>query len=390
MRNEDINQGETSDSKDNTQGEATINSHPKEPIYYTATITAIGDVLAHDSVYQDAAIGNNHYDFTNMFKNVKPYIKNADIAVANSESIIGGQEIGLSSYPRFNSPYELGDALKDTGIDVVNIANNHTLDRGEQAIRNATKHWNELGITYVGASTTKEEAKKIKTITRNNITFAFLGYTYGTNGIPIPEGKDYLVNYIDKEKMKSDIKRAKEISDVVVLNLHTGEEYVREYNQTQEKIAQLASDLGVDIIFSHHPHVLEPVKWYEGVNGNKTFVIHSLGNFLAAQDPLYCRIGAILQLEVTKQVSFDATGKESSNIRISNPQLLPTFIKFDNWSNYEILPMYQLSNNELNNAQIIYNEVKNHMKQYVPNLQFIEQQGVISTSSSQKYFVKNP
>lgn len=104
---------------------------------------------------------------------MKPYIERADITVANSESIVGGQEIGISSYPQFNSPYELADILKAVGVDVVNMANNHTLDRGEQAIQNATNYWRELGIEYVGAATSQEEAEQIKTLTVNNITFSF-------------------------------------------------------------------------------------------------------------------------------------------------------------------------------------------------------------------------
>lgn len=346
---------------------------PKDPVQYTASISAIGDILAHNSVYEDAQTGPNEYDFTKMFAKVKPYLESADITIANSESIIGGKEIGLSSYPQFNSPYELGDALKEAGIDVVNLANNHTLDRGEQAIYNATNHWQTLGITYVGASSSKEESEIIKTMTVNNITFAFLGYTYGTNGLVVPTGKEFLVNYIDEEKIAMDIERAKELSDVIVLNIHIGNEYVREYNDYQDRIAQLAADHGAHIVFAHHPHVLQPAKWYEGVNGNKTFVIHSLGNFLAAQDQLYCRIGAIMQLDITKTIVYDITDNEMTSIELSNPTILPTYTNFHNWRNYEILPMYQLTNEVVSNAQGMYEDTKQHLSQYDLDLKFTEE-----------------
>lgn len=303
---------------------------------------------------------------------MKPYLENADITVANSESIIGGKELGLSSYPKFNSPYEIGDTLKDAGVDVVNMANNHTLDRGEAAIVNATNYWNQLGITYVGTAISEEEAEQIKTITKNNIVFSFLGYTYGTNGLVAPVGKEYFVNYIDLEKMKSDIERAKEVSDVIVVNLHMGVEYERHFNEEQQQIAQSLADFGAHIVFAHHPHVLQPAKWYEGEKGNKTFVIHSLGNFLSGQDQLYRRIGAILQLDVKKTVFYDVAGKEISKVEILNPQLLPTYVKFHNWRNYEILPLYRLTNHELANAYEIYEEIKSHMTQYLPELHFIE------------------
>lgn len=344
----------------------------KKPEHFTATISAIGDILAHSPVYKEAYIGNNQYDFTEMFTLVKPYIERADITVANSESIVGGQELGVSSYPQFNSPYELAEILKDVGVDVVNMANNHTLDRGEEAILNAANYWNELGIEFVGAAKSYEESQTIKTLTVNNITFSFLGYTYGTNGLVVPEGKEYLVNYIDEEKMIQDIQKAKEISDVVVLNLHIGDEYSRSQNDYQEKIAQLAADNGVHIIFAHHSHVLQPVKWYTGVDGNQTFVIHSLGNFLSSQDKLYRQIGAVLELEVEKTISYNGEGNEHTLIEVKNPKLLPTYVKFTNWKDFKIIPMYQLTNDSLPNAASIYDEIKMHMSQYVQEIEFIE------------------
>lgn len=345
---------------------------PKDPEYYSATISAIGDILAHSPIYKDASIGNNQYDFSKMFTQVKPYIERADITIANSESIVGGQELGLSSYPQFNSPQELADILKDVGVDVVNMANNHTLDRGEQAILNAANYWEKLGIEYVGAARSAKESQQIKTLTVNNITFSFLGYTYGTNGLRVPEGKEYLVSYIDEEKMVKDIQKAKEIADIVVLNLHIGDEYSRTQNEYQEKIAQLAADNGVHIIFGHHPHVLQPVKWYTGVKGNQTFVIHSLGNFLSSQDKLYRQIGAVVELEVNKTITYDSDGNANTMIELKNPKLLPTYVKFDNWKDFEIIPMYQLTNDHLPDAKTIYDEIKTHMSQYVPNIEFIE------------------
>lgn len=360
-------------AKDNTEVENEVEIvEPKEPENYHATISAIGDILIHNSLYEDAQIGNGQYDFSEMFAQVKPYLERADITVANSESIIGGQEIGLSSYPAFNSPYEVGDILKEVGVDLVNMANNHTLDRGEKAILNATNYWDQLGITYVGAAKNEKEAKKIKTLTANGIVFSFLGYTYGTNGIPIPDGKDYLVNYIDEEKMIQDIQAAKEISDVVVLNLHIGDEYHRLPNEYQEHIAQLAADNGATIIFAHHSHVLQPVKWYTGVNGNQTFVIHSLGNFLSGQNEIYRQIGALVEVEVFKTIEYDRNGDASTLIEVKNPKLLPTYVEFENWRDYQVIPMFQVTNDILPDAQYFYNDIKSHMSQYVSDLEFIE------------------
>src|SRR5699024_4302595 len=121
-----------------------------------------------------------------------------------SESIIGGSKLGVSTYPAFNSPYELGDAMKDAGIDVVTMANNHTLDRGTQAIKNAIHYWDKIDMPHTGSFLSKKTRNEVLTVQRNHIDFSFLAYTYGTNGISVPEGKDYLVNYIDWPQMKKD------------------------------------------------------------------------------------------------------------------------------------------------------------------------------------------
>ena len=227
-------------------------SDPKTSV---VSMASVGDVLIHNSVYEDAQVGDT-YDFKPMFRLIQPYIEQADIAIANSETIIGGSELGLSSYPTFNSPYELGNDLKAIGFDVVSMANNHTLDRGEKAIQNAINHWNKIGVIQTGASRNDKERQEIRTLTKNGITFSFLSYTYGTNGIPIPDGKNYLVNLIDKDQIKKDVKAAQAVSDVVVASMHFGNEYEKMPNDSQKSMAQYLADLGVDIILGAHPHVL--------------------------------------------------------------------------------------------------------------------------------------
>src|SRR5699024_4256921 len=120
--------------------------------------------------------------------------------------------------------------------------------------------------------------------------------------IPVPDGKDYLVNLIDKELMKEDIKKAKEQADAVVLSLHFGNEYERMPNEGQKELVQLAADHGVDVVIGHHPHVLQPIDWVEGEDGNKTLVAYSLGNFLSGQDEFYRRIGGIFKFSIQKTI----------------------------------------------------------------------------------------
>lgn len=146
-------------------------------------MSAVGDILIHGTLYGDARTESG-YDFTPMFNKVQPFLASSDIAFANSESIIGGSEIGVSTYPSFNSPFEVGDAMKEAGIDVVAMANNHTLDRGRRAIENALGHWRKLGVVTTGSYLSADEREAIPTIERNGIVFSFLSYTYATNGIP--------------------------------------------------------------------------------------------------------------------------------------------------------------------------------------------------------------
>ncbi|SES97014.1 poly-gamma-glutamate synthesis protein (capsule biosynthesis protein) [Oceanobacillus limi] len=256
------------------------------------TISAIGDLLIHRPVYNDAKVEGG-YDFTPMLKRVKPYLNHSTISIANQETMIGGEKLGLSSYPQFNSPTEVGDALKWAGVNVVSLANNHTLDRGEEAIQRAIEHWEQIDMMYTGAYKDEKDRENIRVMeTDEGISVAFLSYTYGTNGIPVPVGKDYLVNIIDRELIAMEIAEAKDKADVVVLSLHFGNEYERMPSQEQKDLVQFAADQGVHVVLGHHPHVLQPLERVTGENGNETLVAYSLGNFLSGQDEFYRRIGA--------------------------------------------------------------------------------------------------
>ncbi|CQR48283.1 Capsule biosynthesis protein CapA [Paraliobacillus sp. PM-2] len=333
------------------------------------TLAAVGDILIHDRVYNDAK-GTEGYHFMPMLEKVQPYLSQPTITTANQETMIGGEEIGLSSYPRFNSPVAVGDALKTVGVDIVSLANNHTLDRGEQAIQRAISHWNNINMPYVGSYHSQEDSEKVRVIhTEEDISLSFLGYTYGTNGIPTPDGKEYLVNRINRKAIAKDVKKAKKVSDVVVLNLHFGNQYERMPNEKQKDLVQYVADLGVDVVFGHHPHVLQPMEWIEGEKGNRTFVIYSLGNFLSGQDEFYRRIGGMVQLTIQKE--WDK-GKE--RITLHSPKFLPTFVDFteESESDYQVIPMYQLTDEQLTDHEKHYKEMQQHLSQWMPELTFIE------------------
>ncbi|MFD1778015.1 CapA family protein [Fredinandcohnia salidurans] len=331
-----------------------------KPFTTSITLAAIGDILIHSTVYNDAKTDNG-YDFKPMISNVKDLLENADITIANQETIVGGTEIGLSTYPSFNSPYEVADAFKDAGVDIVSIANNHTLDRGEKAIISATNYLNKIGMEYTGGYQSPEDKSRIRVLDQNGIKIAFLSYTYGTNGIPVPKGKDHLVNLIDMELIKKDIKAAKEIADLVSVSMHWGNEYQLLPNDQQKQLAQQLADEGVDLIIGHHPHVLQPMDWLTGKDGNQTFVIYSLGNFLSGQMWDYKDIGGVLKVEIVKEVK----SKDESIIRIQNPQFTPTFVSNSHNRNFKVVPLENAGAVGLSNASSKYDEMTNHMNQWL-------------------------
>ncbi|MCF6138514.1 CapA family protein [Pseudalkalibacillus berkeleyi] len=354
------NETQPSPKAENNQTEKTEPPPIKEPKEVTtyASLMAVGDILIHARVYNVAAIGSQQYDFKPMLENVKPFLEKGDITIANQETMIGGSALGVSTYPRFNSPYEVGNALKDAGVDLVTIANNHTLDRGEKAIMNALDHWDSIGMAYTGSYRSEEDRSDLRLLEKNGIEFSFLSYTYGTNGIPVPESKPYLVNLIDADQIKTEVEKAKKLSDVVVLSLHFGNEYERLPNEQQKFLANEAASAGADIIIGHHPHVLQPPEWITWPDGKKTFVIYSLGNFLSGQRGNYKDIGGIVKIGVQKVVKG-----EQETITVQDPAFLPTWVD----RSYLIHPMYQLKD-----KQNHYNEIKQHMSQWMPEIEFIE------------------
>jgi poly-gamma-glutamate capsule biosynthesis protein CapA/YwtB (metallophosphatase superfamily) len=332
----------------------------EKPVEKTTSLTlaAVGDILIHDTVYNKAKQPSGAYNFTANFLPVKTYLTQPDITIANQETMIGGIQFGLSSYPSFNSPQEVGDALKENGVDLVTLANNHTLDRGEKIILSALNYWNEIDVMYTGAYASPDDQQTIRLMKKNDITVSFLSYTYGTNGIPVPTGKDHLVNLIEAEKIKNDIQRAKSLSDVSIVSLHFGNEYERMPNDFQKGIVKIVTEAGGDIIIGHHPHVLQPVNWETASDGSKTFVAYSLGNFLSGQRREYKDIGGIIQLTVSKRVKGEET-----KIDLHEPKFLPTYVD----RSFVIHPM-----KDLPQMKKSYDEIKAHMKQWVPELNFFE------------------
>jgi len=325
----------------------------------TVKIGAIGDILIHDTVYEDAFV-NLGYDFKPMLSNVKEYLTEPDLLLANQETLLGGEEIGLSSYPSFNSPVEVGEALIDAGVDIVSNANNHSLDKSEKGVLASLKNMEATGLPYVGSYKDDADKQELRILNKNGINVSYLSYTYGTNGIPVPFGKDHLVNLIDREAMKAEIHRARTESDIVVMSIHWGNEYQRFPTSDQKELAQFLINEGVDIIFGHHPHVLQPMEWLMATDGRKALVVYSLGNFLSGQMWDYKDIGGLATVEITKTITPDG-----NKVILQNPDFLPTFVSSSRQSNYRVVPLQQAGKYGLAGAENKYNEIMHHMTQLI-------------------------
>lgn len=342
-----------------------ITSHITNPYTFrekgfesSITLGAIGDILIHDWVYEDAyEMGENGvYNFHPMFEEVTPLLQKPDILLANQESILGGVEIGISNYPRFNSPQEVGDAIIAAGVDIVSTANNHSLDKGEPGVQSAIKYYEETGLPYVGSYKNFEDQNKLRIIEKDKIAVAFLSYTTSTNGLPVPEGKEYLVNVVDLEKIRNEIVSAKIEADVVVMSIHWGQEYIRFPNSHQIELANFFISEGVDIVFGHHPHVLQPIEWLETENGEKGLVVYSLGNFLSGQMWDYKDIGGLVEVDVLKTFRNGEKSVELTDVRFH-----PTYVYSKNLRNYVVVPLGEAEAFGVSNAIQLNEEIMQHM-----------------------------
>jgi len=292
----------------------------------TVNIRMIGDMLLHDAVSNSGKMVDGSYNYDHFFANVKADIEKADLAIVNQEVILGGIELGISGYPCFNAVYEVGDAIVKAGFDAVLHATNHTIDKGAKGVDNCIDFWRNKypQMAVLGINKTLEDRNNIYVYEKDGIKIAVLNYTYGTNGIALPEGREYIVNLLDEEKVKADIIKAEEIADFTVVCPHWGSEYTHQETDEQKYWAQIFADNGVDLVIGAHPHVIEPVKWVTGALGNQMLVYYSLGNFISAQDKAPRMLGAMADVTIEKNEAGDTYIKEFGVIPLVTHRIFGT------------------------------------------------------------------
>ena len=280
------------------------NEQEEEPTDVSFTLSAIGDIMCHNTQYLDAYDKTTDtYDFSYVFDDISLYTKTADICVGNLGTAFAGEEVGYSSYPTFNPPDSLAYELKDIGLDVLSTAGNHALDKGFDGLSRTIDVLNDADISHLGTYKTEEDQNKTLIKYVKGIKIAFVNYAYGTNGIQIPSDKSFCVNLIDENLMKTQLDNAKkENPDIIIACMHWGNEYKTTQNSTQEDLANFLFQNGVDIILGTHPHVLEPMEkrtiTLEDGTTKDGFVIYSLGNFISDQNAENTRNSIILNLDI--------------------------------------------------------------------------------------------
>lgn len=293
-------------------------------------LVMVGDMLMHTPINESGVQADGSIDFSHLFTYTKDMIEGADIAIVNQEVILGGEELGISGYPAFNTYYELGDDLVDVGFDVVLHATNHALDKGKKGILNCLSYWEEKHpeIAVLGIHDSQEEQNEIYVCEENGIRIGILNYTYGTNGIPLPEDMPYAVNLMDKEKMAEDIAKAKEVSDFVVVCPHWGTEYVLETTDYQENYATFLLEQGVDLVLGTHPHVIEPVEILQDEEGNEMLVYYSLGNYVNCTSSETADIG-LRMLGAMAEVTIAMDDGKDAYIKEYGAEPLVTYVSTD-------------------------------------------------------------
>lgn len=314
------------------------------PTQQSATIAAAGDVMLMATQIYDAKTGDG-YDFDPVFSLITPYIAEADIAVANLETPVAGNEMGFSvsgelkedgtrGFSFFNAPPEILDALKGAGFDILGTANNHALDKNREGLENTIRAIRAAGLGSMGTNLPEEE-KKALVREVNGIKIAFLAYTNSVNGNTGGYSGSELahaVNFIDADTVTEDIKTAKQAgADIVVLCLHTGEERTATPTWDQTQWAKDFIAAGADVLLYSHPHVLQSMEWVtagEGAGQRTGFVAYSLGNFISNMDGDDCARSVVMYVDIVK---------DEDGAHVAGARYLPTYF-YRTGGDYAVLP----------------------------------------------------
>ncbi len=325
-------------------------------VTHEITLLFAGDIMQHLPQVEaawNADLGVYVYD--SSFGYISPFLAAADLAIANFETTLAGKP--YTGYPAFSSPDELVTGMLNAGIDMVGTANNHSCDRGRTGVERTVRVLDSLGMMRMGTYISNASYRKSTPLIINTRGFrlAFLNYTYGTNGIPVPENN--VVSLIEKERMQLDLQAARDSAvDKTIVFIHWGDEYQRSPNAFQKETAQFLFSLGADIIIGSHPHVIQPMEWHSADSIKKEqLIVWSLGNFVSNQRKRYTDGGTMFSVTLQKEA-----GK--THIKETGYQLTWVFNPTKNGrKQYYILPAARYENDTV----LLDNASRNDLKLFL-------------------------
>lgn len=296
------------------------------PQISTASVIAVGDNLYHSKLYESGENDSGVWNYDHIYTHVLDQIQAADVALIDQETVLTTDHDGVSTYPSFATPSEVGDAIVKAGFDVIESATNHVDDYGLDDMEQTFQFWNTNypEIPVLGIHPTQEDADSIKTKEVNGITIAFLDYTYGTNNSGAGEGNEFMIDIFDKEKVSAAIQKAKEISDCVIFVAHWGTEDDSMPSEYEKQWATFLMQQGVDVIIGGHPHVLQPYGRLSDDQGNSTLIFYSLGNFVSTQQELPELLEGMASFTIQKTVLHGET-----TIDILDPEVKPMVMHYN-------------------------------------------------------------
>ena len=326
----------------------------------TITVAVVGDLMCHSTQFNAVKKGDS-YDFMSVFEGVKPYIQTADLGFANLETVTAGESEKFTGYPQFNTPAAYLDGLKAAGFDVITTANNHSLDRRYIGVTRTLDSLEARQFQYSGTFKDAADTNRVVIAERKGIRIAVLAYTFSTNGIPLPAGKEFCVNMMDSGRMKRDVERVKAKGvDKIAVFIHWGNEYERQPAKKQKDYAHYLANLGVDYIFGSHPHVIQPTEIIQTPQ-KPVFVIYSLGNFVSGQRKPFTDYGVILRVQLIKNRSTGET-------KTGKIDFVPTYVSAE--QGYRVIPIPDALANEsldTNNTSYLPKDIQ-RMKEILPEI----------------------
>lgn len=336
-----------------------------EPVTTSASLFMVGDGLLHTTIDYDAMQADGSFDFSKQLHRVWDIAEPYDLQYYNQETILGGDDLGIHGYPAFNGPQAFGQQMVQHGFNLVSLANNHALDMGVTGITNSVNFWNsQPGVVTSGTYLSQADYDAIPVYEVNGITYSFISYTYGMNGLQPPEGQEYLVACYDgkTDELIAKIADARSRADVVIVAIHWGVEYQYEPSEEQKELAQKMADAGADIIIGNHPHVIEPIQRLN----DHTICFYALGNLCAAQY-------TDSRIEMMAALTINKTTNPNGNVKISiddvRADLMWEYYNDVTKKDFETVPFSQMTDDTyLPNHQAWYDKYVGYITEMDPEV----------------------